>query len=205
MKQVLAFSSPLVVLVSVDIWQDVHAGIGAGHVALELAIVAASLLCAIALRRREHAAAVLADRLEAERDRTAEARDALGERIQDLLRGLGEVIDEQFTTWGLSPAEREVGLLLLKGLSHKEVARVRSTSERTVRQQALTLYRKASVRSRAELSAFFLEDLLLPTSPAPAEPDLASAATAVVSPLERPRSRPSNAATSRRAAGSHGG
>jgi DNA-binding NarL/FixJ family response regulator len=57
--------------------------------------------------------------------------------------------------------EREVGLLL-KGLSHKEIADARSISETTIRQQALAIYRKSGLRSRAELSAFFLEDLLLP-------------------------------------------
>jgi len=61
----------------------------------------------------------------------------------------------------LTPAEREVGLLLLKGLSHKEAA-TRATSETTIRQQALAIYRKSGLRNRSELSAFFLEDLLLP-------------------------------------------
>jgi DNA-binding NarL/FixJ family response regulator len=55
-----------------------------------------------------------------------------------------------------------VGLLLLKGLSLKEAAEARQTSERTVRQQALAVYRKAGLAGRAELAAFFLEDLLLP-------------------------------------------
>ena len=90
---------------------------------------------------------------EAERFRN-EARDAL--------RGLGEAIDRQFTRWQMTPAEREVGLLLLKGLSHKEVAAARSTGETTIRQQALGIYRKSGLRNRSELSAFFLEDLLLP-------------------------------------------
>ncbi len=52
--------------------------------------------------------------------------------------------------------------MLLKGLSHKEISEIRSTSETTIRQQALAVYRKSGLRSRAELSAFFLEDLLLP-------------------------------------------
>lgn len=77
-------------------------------------------------------------------------------------RGLRRALDRQFARWSLSPAEREVLLLLLKGLSHKEIAEVRSTSETTVRQQALALYRKSGLASRTELSAFFLEDLLLP-------------------------------------------
>ena len=81
-----------------------------------------------------------------------------------LLAGLGEAIDAQFARWGLSPAEREIGILLLKGLSHKEIAQVRHVSEATVRQQAQRLYRKANIGSRNDLAAFFLEDLLLPSS-----------------------------------------
>ncbi len=81
---------------------------------------------------------------------------------QDALRGLGTAIDRQFERWELTPAEREVALLLLKGLALKDVANLRSTSERTVRQQTLAIYRKAGLAGRAELSAFFLEDLLLP-------------------------------------------
>jgi DNA-binding CsgD family transcriptional regulator len=85
-------------------------------------------------------------------------------RSSTMLEGLGALIDRQFADWALSSAEREVGLLLLKGLSLKGIADLRETSERTVRQQALAIYRKAGIAGRAELSAFFLEDLLLPRS-----------------------------------------
>jgi DNA-binding NarL/FixJ family response regulator len=54
-----------------------------------------------------------------------------------------------------------VALLLLKGLSFKEIAQVRNASERTVRQQALAVYAKSGLGGRAELAAFFLEDLLV--------------------------------------------
>jgi DNA-binding NarL/FixJ family response regulator len=76
------------------------------------------------------------------------------------LRELGEGIRRQLQAWDLTPAEQEVGLLLLKGFSHKEIARLRDTSEATVRQQAASTYRKAGLSGRAALSAFFLEDLL---------------------------------------------
>ena len=79
-----------------------------------------------------------------------------------LLNGLGEAIDVQFGRWNLTEAEREVALLLLKGLSLKEVAAVRATSERTIRVQARSLYSTAGLTGRAALSAFFLEDLLAP-------------------------------------------
>jgi len=79
-----------------------------------------------------------------------------------LLNGLGEAIEVQFSRWNLSEAEREVALLLLKGLSLKEIAAVRATTERTIRAQARSVYSKAGLTGRAGLSAFFLEDLLAP-------------------------------------------
>jgi DNA-binding CsgD family transcriptional regulator len=79
-----------------------------------------------------------------------------------LLNGLGEAIDAQFSRWNFTDAEREVALLLLKGLSVKEIAAVRATSERTIRAQSASLYAKAGLTGRAALSAFFLEDLLAP-------------------------------------------
>jgi DNA-binding NarL/FixJ family response regulator len=79
-----------------------------------------------------------------------------------LLEGLGEAIDRQFVTWKLTQAERHVGLLILKGLSLKEIAAARVTSERTIRAQARSIYAKAGLSGRAALSAFFLEDLLAP-------------------------------------------
>jgi DNA-binding CsgD family transcriptional regulator len=83
-------------------------------------------------------------------------------RATRLLHGLGVEIDAQFERWSLTPAERQVAVLLLKGLGHKEVAALLDRSERTVRQHAVSVYRKSGLAGRAELSAFFLEDLLLP-------------------------------------------
>lgn len=79
-----------------------------------------------------------------------------------MLSGLAEAIDTQFSRWDLSTAEREVALLLLKGLSTREIASLRQTKEATVRQQAQSVYRKAGLEGRADLAAFFLEDLLTP-------------------------------------------
>lgn len=89
-------------------------------------------------------------------------RDAWRARTEKLLRGLGEEIDGQLRAWGLTPVERETALLLLKGYGHKEIAGLQEKSERTVRQHAVAVYRKSGLSGRAELSAFFLEDLLLP-------------------------------------------
>jgi DNA-binding CsgD family transcriptional regulator len=85
-------------------------------------------------------------------------------RVQELMRGLGNAIDQQFERWSLTAAEKDVALLLLKGFSHKEVAELRGRAERTVRQQALAVYRKSNLSGRASLAAYFLEDLLLPST-----------------------------------------
>ena len=88
-------------------------------------------------------------------------RDRWKARATRLLQGLGVEIDAQFERWSLTPAERQVAMLLLKGLGHKHAAAVLERSERTVRQHAVSVYRKSGLAGRAELSAFFLEDLLL--------------------------------------------
>jgi len=114
-----------------------------------------------ALRARDR------DVLRLRRDLAAERAEAHRWRQEaaELLRGLSEAIDGQFERWALTEAEREVALLLLKGLSTRDIAALRETREATVRQQAQAIYRKAGLEGRAELSAFFLEDLLAPRTP----------------------------------------
>jgi len=82
---------------------------------------------------------------------------------------LGAAIQGQFQEWGLSQAEGEVSLLLMKGHSHKSIARLTDRSPQTVRQHASVVYRKSGLSGRAELAAFFLEDLMLPGEEAPSE------------------------------------
>jgi len=73
---------------------------------------------------------------------------------------LTEVISQQFDEWSLSSSEKEVGWLLLKGFSLKEIAVFRETHEKTVRQQASAIYKKSNLSGRHAFSAWFIEDLL---------------------------------------------
>jgi DNA-binding CsgD family transcriptional regulator len=117
-------------------------------------------------------AGVLASRMRVQRDeqlhliRDLEQARADGERwrreAHTYLAGLGIAIDKQFESWGLTPAERDIGLLMLKGFSHKEIAALRGTSDATVRHQAKSVYQKANVPGRTAFCSFFLEDLLPP-------------------------------------------
>jgi DNA-binding CsgD family transcriptional regulator len=89
------------------------------------------------------------------------------------LVGLKTEMDRQFLDWSMTDAEREIGLLILKGLSHKEIATLRNTSDATVRQQAQSIYRKAGLPGKTAFSAYFLEDLLAPEGAAAESRELA--------------------------------
>lgn len=159
----------MVVLVAVDLATDVREGSTLFHVALEGAVIAIGLIAAggLAIRvrglardareLRAHASELAASLEASQRDAERWRSDA-----SDLITGLSAAIDAQFARWDLSPAEGEIARLLLKGLSHKEIAQVREVNETTVRQQARALYRKAGLSGRNDLAAFFLEDLLGP-------------------------------------------
>src|SRR5262245_55699392 len=161
-------------LMAADVVIDFRSG-GATGIEWFEALIFASALAGIAFYWRQrtkerHRSAdldrALAEaRAEAHRSRADAAR--WSQEARDALEGLGAAIDRQFERWELTPAEREVALLQLKGLRHKAIAELRHTSERTVRQQALAVYRKSGLNGRSDLAAFFLEDLLLPSESSP--------------------------------------
>ncbi len=151
-------------LIGFDIAADYRLGTESHHLVTEAIVMALALVGVVVLWQQFRSVQQRAEQLSVDLAAAQQEAERFRQEAHDALRGLGEAIDRQFTRWNLSPAEREVGLLLLKGLSHKEVAELRSTTETTIRQQALSVYRKSGLRSRAELSAFFLEDLLLPVS-----------------------------------------
>lgn len=156
----------IAVLVVVDILADISEGTTPAHIAIEAGIGLISIIGIATLvlrlvgvaRRARQRAAELGDDLEASRQAAIEWRA----EAQDLLQGLAAKIDTQFVKWNLTPAEKEVALFLLKGFSHRDVARLRKVSEATARQQARAIYRKAGIAGRHDLAGFFLEDLVLP-------------------------------------------
>ena len=107
-----------------------------------LGLLLGIVLGALALRRSQARAARLEDRM----------RAASGAFM--------ELLAERFAEWGLTPAERDVALFSIKGLSTAEIAALRSTSEGTVKAQTAAIYRKAGVSGRPQLMSHFIEDLM---------------------------------------------
>ena len=158
----IALFAIIAILIAFDVAADYRAGTDRRHILTEGIVMGLALIGLGALWQQFRLIQRRAEQLTVDLEAAQKEAQRFREEAHEALRGLGEAIDRQFTRWNLSPAEREIGLLLLKGLSHKEIADVRSTTETTIRQQALAVYRKSGIRSRTELSAFFLEDLLLP-------------------------------------------
>lgn len=87
-----------------------------------------------------------------------------------------ELLNEHFDGWALTPSERDVALLAIKGLSIAEIAeirhtKVRHTKEGTIKAQCNAIYSKAGVSGRQQLLSLFIEELmadrLIPKDSAP--------------------------------------
>lgn len=89
-----------------------------------------------------------------------------------------DLLNERFRDWGLTPAEADVALFAIKGMTTAEIAGLRGTSEGTVKAQTAAIYRKAGVAGRPQLLSLFIEDLMRDDTAmlAPAPPPQASRA-----------------------------
>lgn len=98
---------------------------------------------------------------------------------EKLYRASGEfmkLLAERFADWSLTPAEQDVALFAIKGMSTAEIASLRNTSEGTVKAQTNAIYRKAGVSGRPQLLSLFIEDLMRDDLVlVPAEPPQSSA------------------------------
>jgi DNA-binding NarL/FixJ family response regulator len=154
--------STIAVSFVVDLILDEPRDVGSVHIAIESLIVllafgSAAYLGSSWLRTQQ----TVADLMKSLANHQVE-RDEWRKRTETLLHGLATEIDSQLKVWGLTAAERETALFLLKGYGHKEIALLFEKSEWTVRHQAAAVYRKSRLAGRVELSAFFLENLMLP-------------------------------------------
>jgi len=159
-REALLFAVLLIVVAAtgIDLVYDLSHGSTLQHVLKEASVVFISTLAIVwILREMRHQARQLSALKEEIETAARQQPDAY---VLEARRQLAGVIGQQFTDWRLTDSEREVGWLLLKGLSLKEIAAVRNTLEKTVRQQASSIYKKAGLTGRHAFSAWFIEDLL---------------------------------------------
>lgn len=144
----------------VDVITDIGLGVPLWHIMQETGIVLISALTCLymiyemRLRSRE------VHRLKRHLSQADEDLVNLSSAIAQARQRYGEAIQREFDQWNLTLSEQQVAMLLLKGLSFREIADVRDTREKTVRQQASAIYAKSGLEGRHAFSAWFLEDFL---------------------------------------------
>jgi DNA-binding NarL/FixJ family response regulator len=143
-----------------DIFFDIQEGIPVSHIWHEVVMFGIALGALIwqirvIMKKNDHIESLNTELLD-----TKQSYQEWKAKTHASAQEIRQLIDKQFLLWHLSHSEKDVALLLIKGLSMKEIAEIRNTQEKTVRQQATTIYKKSELSGRQELAAFFLEDIL---------------------------------------------
>ena len=93
--------------------------------------------------------------------RQAQVRSARAEEALRRARGaFRDVLEERFSEWALTSAERDVALFAIKGFSTQDIAELRGVSEGTIKAQTNAIYRKAGVTGRPQLLSVFIDELV---------------------------------------------
>jgi len=160
--RIIATALTLIMILNfVDVITDIKLGVPQWHILEEAIIVLMSGFGAGYLIYEIHKRSKQLEELAANLSESNVHLEKITDDMKRARREYSQVIHKQFDDWLLTKGEQQVGLLLLKGLSFKEIAVVRDTKEKTVRQQASTIYAKSELEGRHEFSAWFLEDFLV--------------------------------------------
>lgn len=151
----------LIIVASVsDIVFDIRQGAHPLHVFQELLMGVFALLFLLTL--------FMNTRLQSKRNaelkqELAEVKAESAKASQELIaarRTFGEAVVKQFSDWSFTESETEIALLTLKGLTAKEIANLRNASEKTVRNQLTSIYRKSGTTGKLGFIAWFIEGLM---------------------------------------------
>ncbi|GJG98395.1 response regulator transcription factor [Cupriavidus pauculus] len=147
-----------------DLYQLFHSGADFHVITEAFATLAFVAILYVVIRERRRAAREFAS-LKASAEAAQRAVSERDEASKESTRHFLQSMQQQFDAWRLTPSEKDVALLLVKGLSLEEIAQARECGAKTVRQHAANVYAKAKLNGRHQLAAYFLEDLLVAPSP----------------------------------------
>lgn len=89
-----------------------------------------------------------------------ERAERQSQSLYHLKQDFDSLVTAKFSTWGLTPAERDVALLLLRGLPSDKIADLRKVTLGTIKVQAHSVLQKAGVSSRVELMSLFMDEFI---------------------------------------------
>ncbi|MBM9498730.1 helix-turn-helix transcriptional regulator [Leptospira sp. 201903071] len=71
-----------------------------------------------------------------------------------------ESLQRQLEEWDLSDKEKEIAVLLLRGMSNHQIAAIRGKSLKTIENQTFSIYQKSGTTGKLEFIAYFISPLL---------------------------------------------
>tara|TARA_R110002096_G_scaffold175639_1_gene351483 strand:+ start:190 stop:729 length:540 start_codon:yes stop_codon:yes gene_type:complete len=154
-----ATSASFFLLDALSDWFEVLRGVALLDTRIVEVLVVAALFLGLALSVREIR-------------RLLQRQKRMGQQLQAASGAFAQLLDDHFDAWELTPAERDVALLSIKGLSIAEMAALRDTKDGTIKSQCNAIYRKAGVSGRLQLLSLFVEELVADGMPAGAMPSL---------------------------------
>ncbi len=144
-----------------DVLTDTHLRVPLWHVLEELSITILSVFGAIYIIVNIRQKSAKLKKLHTELSHKDHQLENITSQMKQARQQYSRAIQEQFLAWNLSKSESEVAWFILKGYSFKEIAILRDTQEKTVRQQASSIYTKSAVDGRHTFAAWFMEDFLV--------------------------------------------
>jgi DNA-binding CsgD family transcriptional regulator len=150
----------LVAITSIaDVYADIRQGAPVLHILQESLMFVFALTLLWILYQRTKAQMKRNAQLLIELNEAKAKSTQVSKELIDAKRIFGEEVTRQFSDWSLTDSEAEVALFSLKGLSAKEIANLRNASEKTVRNQLTSIYRKSGTTSKLSFVAWFMEGL----------------------------------------------
>jgi DNA-binding NarL/FixJ family response regulator len=151
-------------LILIDILHEVYSGVKFEDLAetafIEGSILATTFITVAYILRLFNKEKVLKESIQKDLISTQNEAEKWKNKSDYLVKSYREFIDKEFTKWKLSKSEQEVAALLLQGMSSKDIATRRSTSDRTIRNQCQVIYQKSNLKGKNELMAYFLKQVL---------------------------------------------
>lgn len=149
----------IIAFTSYDITIDLSDGLPFEHILHEFSILIFSVSLMILQLRTNVGKTLYINQMEDELIKVKHENDEFRNKVSVHTSAFSSAVEDQFNKWQLTASEKDIAILLIKGLSMKEIASVRNSQESTVRQQATSIYKKSKCENRQQLAAFFLEDL----------------------------------------------
>lgn len=90
----------------------------------------------------------------------AQERDRARAELRSLRGDFDRILQAHFSLWNLTPAQRDIALLTLRGLPIERIAQLRGSAPGTVKAHLNAIYRAGGFHTRSELVGFFMDELL---------------------------------------------